>query len=43
MTNFDNQLYQFKNKLIEEVKILEQNVDRVASMISEEIKGKKAF
>ena len=43
MTNFDNQLYQFKNKLIEEVKILEQNVDRVASMISEEIKGKKSI
>ncbi len=42
MTNFDNQLYQFKNRLIKEVKISEQNVDRVASIISDEIRKNKS-
>ncbi len=41
MKNFDSQLYQFKNRLIKDVKIPEQNVDKVASLISSEIMKNK--
>jgi hypothetical protein len=42
MTNFDNQLYQFKNRLIKDLKISEQNSDKVASLIAEEIRKNKS-